>query len=41
VQARDGSWAEGVTWSLWAAIGFLVLAFAFGLADRRGRSAAS
>ncbi|MGH3315260.1 MAG: MFS transporter [Nocardioidaceae bacterium] len=41
VQSRDGSWADGVSWSLWAAIGFLALAFAFGVADRRGRGAAS
>jgi EmrB/QacA subfamily drug resistance transporter len=37
VQSRAGSWADGVSWSLWAAIGFLALAFVLGVADWRGR----
>lgn len=41
VQSRAGSWADGVSWSLWAAIGFLAVAFALGVADWRGRAAAA
>jgi EmrB/QacA subfamily drug resistance transporter len=37
VQARAG-WAEGVQWSLWAAIGFLAVAVVLGLADMSVRT---
>jgi EmrB/QacA subfamily drug resistance transporter len=33
VQSRAGSWADGLQWSLWAAIGFVGVAFVLGLAD--------
>ncbi|HEX2175718.1 MAG TPA: MFS transporter [Nocardioidaceae bacterium] len=38
VQALAGSWADAVRWSLWAAIGFLVVALALAVADRRRRA---
>jgi EmrB/QacA subfamily drug resistance transporter len=37
VQSRAGSWADGLRWSLWAAIGFVVVALVLGLADFRHR----
>jgi EmrB/QacA subfamily drug resistance transporter len=39
VQSRAGSWADGLQWSLWAAIGFVAVALALGVADHRRRSA--
>lgn len=39
VQSRAGSWADGLRWSLWTAIGFLVVAIALGVADWRSRAA--
>jgi len=39
VQAQAGSWAHGLQWSLGAAICFVVVALALGIADYRRRSA--
>jgi MFS family permease len=38
VQAREGSWSDAVRWSLWTAIGFLLVALVLGVADHRGRA---
>jgi hypothetical protein len=38
VQARTGSWADGVRWSLWTAIAFVALALGLAVADRRRRT---
>ncbi len=37
-QARDGSWADGLRWSLWAAIGFVLVALGLAVLDWRGRA---
>jgi EmrB/QacA subfamily drug resistance transporter len=39
VQGLEGSWSDAVRWSLWTAIGFLVVALGLGVTDHRQREA--